>query len=112
MTNAWLLHNLLIPSLYEILQKSSRKNYASAGILEKELLASGPCFTRPGTPDSGSSLLGLSRKGKTCILAKLRTTDIVIRSHPREGKTLSFGQINTIFTVFRFPSLLVMQYLY
>ena len=32
MTNTWLLHNLLIPTLQEILQKSSRKNYVSAGI--------------------------------------------------------------------------------
>ena len=54
MTNMWLLHNLLITTLYEILQKSSRKNYASAGILGRELLASGPGFTRPGTPHSVS----------------------------------------------------------
>ena len=54
MTYTWLLHNLLIPTLYEILQKSSQKNYASAGILGRELLASGPGFTRPGTPDSAS----------------------------------------------------------
>ena len=54
MTNAWLLHNLLIPTVLEILQKSSRKNYASAEILGRELFASGPDFTRPGTPDSAS----------------------------------------------------------
>ena len=34
MTNAWLLHNSLIPTLLEILQKYSLKNYARAGILE------------------------------------------------------------------------------
>ena len=54
MANAWLLHNLLIPTLLEILQKSSRKNYASAGILGRELLPSGPGFTRPGMSDSAS----------------------------------------------------------
>ena len=48
MTNTWLLHNLLIPTLYEILQKSRRKNYASAGILGRELLASGPVLRVQG----------------------------------------------------------------
>ena len=33
---------------------SSRENYASAGILGRELLASGPGFTHPGTPSSAS----------------------------------------------------------
>ena len=54
MIKAWLLHNLLIRTLKEILQKSSWKNYASAGILGRELLASRPGFTRPGMPDSAS----------------------------------------------------------
>ena len=54
MTNTWLLHNLLILTLYEILQKSRWKNYTSAGILGRELLASGPGFTRPGMPDAAS----------------------------------------------------------
>ena len=40
MTNAWLLHNLLILTHLEILLKSSRKNYASVGILGWKLLAS------------------------------------------------------------------------
>ena len=47
MTNAWLLHNLLIPTPQEILQKSSRKNYASAGIFGRELLTPGQGFSRP-----------------------------------------------------------------
>ena len=34
-------------------------------------------------------LLGLFRKGKTCILAKFHRTDLVICSHSRERKTLS-----------------------
>ena len=40
MTNTWLLHNLLILTFKEILQKFSQKNYASAGILGRELLVS------------------------------------------------------------------------
>ena len=48
MTNAWLLYNWLIPTLSEILQKSSRKNYASAGILGRELLASRRVFRDQG----------------------------------------------------------------
>ena len=67
MTNAWLLYNLLIPTLKEILQKSSRKNYGSAGILERELLASGPDSTRPGTPDSASPR-SLTTTGKRLLL--------------------------------------------
>ena len=54
MTNAWLLHNLLILTLYEILQNSNRKNYAFAEILGRKLLASGPGFSRPGMPNSAS----------------------------------------------------------
>ena len=57
MTNGRLLHYLFIPTLLEMLQKSSQKNYASVGILGKELLASGPGFTRPGTPNSASPSL-------------------------------------------------------
>ena len=36
------------------------------------------------------------QKGKTCIIAKLHRTDVVICSHSREGKTLSFSQINMV----------------
>ena len=50
MTNAWLLHNFLIWAFLVILQKSSRKNYASTGILERELLESGLIFSRPRDP--------------------------------------------------------------
>ena len=34
----------------------------------------------------GSRSLGLFRKGKTRITAKLRRTDLIICSHSREGK--------------------------
>ena len=63
-TNAWLLHNLLILTVQEILQKSSRKNFASAEILGRELFASRPGFTRPGMPNSASprSLVWLQRE--------------------------------------------------
>ena len=42
----------------------------------------------------GSRSLGLFRKGKTGIIAKFHRTDIVISSHSREKKTLSYSQIN------------------
>ena len=48
MTNTWLLHNLVIPTFKEILQKSSQENYALAGIIGRELLASRPIFSHPG----------------------------------------------------------------
>ena len=53
MTNTWLLHNLLIP-FWEILQKSSWKNHASAGILGRELLESRLIFSRPGAQNWAS----------------------------------------------------------
>ena len=34
---------------------------------------------------------------KTCIIAKYHSTDLVICSHSRERKTLSYGRINTVF---------------
>ena len=37
--------------------------------------------------------------GKTGIIAKVNTTDLVIRSHSRDGKTPSYSQINLVFTV-------------
>ena len=40
--------------------------------------------------------MGLFRKGKTLIIAKFHRTDLVICSHSREGKTLSYSQINTV----------------
>ena len=36
------------------------------------------------------------RKGKTCIIAKLDRADLVICSHSREGKNLSYIRINTV----------------
>ena len=38
----------------------------------------------------------LFRKGKTCIIAKFYRTDLVICSHSRERKILSYRQINTM----------------
>ena len=35
--------------------------------------------------------LDLFKKGKTCIIAKFRRTDLVISSHSREGKTPSYS---------------------
>ena len=40
--------------------------------------------------------MGLFRKGKTKIIAKFYRTDLVIYSHSREGKTLSYSHINTV----------------
>ena len=57
MTNAWLLHNFLIPTFYEILRSPAGKitrPRESSEILGRELLASGSGFTRPGTPDAAS----------------------------------------------------------
>ena len=42
----------------------------------------------------GSRSLGLFRKGKTHIIAKFHRTDLVICSHSREEKTLSYSKIN------------------
>ena len=41
-------------------------------------------------------LWDLFRKGKTCITAKFHRTFLVICTHSREGKTLSYSQINTV----------------
>ena len=41
-------------------------------------------------------LWDLVRKGKTCIIANFHKTDVVICSHSREGKTLSYRGINTL----------------
>ena len=38
----------------------------------------------------------LFRKGKTGITAKFHTTDLVVCSHSRKGKILSYSQINTV----------------
>ena len=43
-----------------------------------------------------ASCLGLFRKGKTCIIANCRRIDLVICRHCKEGKTLSYSQINTV----------------
>ena len=44
----------------------------------------------------GSRSLRLFRKGKTDIIAKFYRADLVIYSHPREGKTLSHSRINMV----------------
>ena len=51
----------------------------------------------------GSRSLWLFREGKTHIIAKVHKTDSVICSHSREGKALSYSQINTVhnFDIFR-----------
>ena len=36
------------------------------------------------------------RKSKIHIMAKFHWTDLVIRSHSREGHTLFYSQINTV----------------
>ena len=45
--------------------------------------------------EDGSRSLGMIRKGKTCITAIFYSTDLVICSHSRERKTLSY--IDTIY---------------
>ena len=44
--------------------------------------------------------MGLFRNGKTHITAKFHRTDLVICSHNKEGKTLSYNQIDTVFYLF------------
>ena len=46
--------------------------------------------SRPILQDESRSL-GLFRKGKICIVAKFQRSDVVICSHSREGKTLSYS---------------------
>ena len=41
--------------------------------------------------EDGSSALGLSRMGKTCIVAEFHRTDLIICSHSRDGETLSYS---------------------
>ena len=41
--------------------------------------------------------LGMFRKGKTCIIAKLHHTEIFICSHSREENTTSHSRINAVF---------------
>ena len=40
--------------------------------------------------------MGLFRKGKTAIIAKFHRTGLVICSHFRNKKTLSYSRINTV----------------
>ena len=40
--------------------------------------------------------MGLFRKGKTCITAKLHRTDLIICTHSKEGNTMSYSRINTV----------------
>ena len=47
----------------------------------------------------GSRSLELFRKGKTSIIAKFLSADLVICSHSRKGETLSYNQINTVIHV-------------
>ena len=44
----------------------------------------------------GSTSLGLLRKGKTRITAKFHMTDLVIFSHSRERKTLSYSRVSEL----------------
>ena len=44
--------------------------------------------------ESGS--LGLFMKGEICIIAKIHLTNLDIWGHSREGKTLSYSQINLV----------------
>ena len=46
--------------------------------------------------EDGSRYLGLFRKGENHIIAKFYRNNLVICSHSREGKTLSYSQINTV----------------
>ena len=54
MTNVWLLHNLLIATLSEILQKSSRKKIRVRGNLWKKIISVRTGFLRSGTWNSAS----------------------------------------------------------
>ena len=45
----------------------------------------------------GFRSLGLFTKGKFHIVAKFQRTDLAIYSHSREGKTLSYSQINMVY---------------
>ena len=51
----------------------------------------------------GSGYLGLLRKGntRTCIIAKLHGTDLVICSHSRERKILSYSGINMVSCLYK-----------
>ena len=53
------------------------------------------CFS-PSKTIQKSRSLGLFRKGKTRLTAKLHRTDLIICTHSREGNTLSYSRINTV----------------
>ena len=55
--------------------------------------------------------MGLFRKGKTCVIAKIHRTDLVICSHSREGQTLSYRRINTVY-YHLYPSFLPLELSY
>ena len=59
-----------------------------------------------------SRSLGLFKKGKIGIVKKFHRTDLVICSHPREGKTPSYSQINTVNARSSFCKLLPKMYEY
>ena len=42
----------------------------------------------------------LFRKGKNCTIAKFHRTDLFICDHSREGKILSYSQINTVPSIY------------
>ena len=46
-----------------------------------------------------SRSLGLFKKGKTHITAKLHRTDLIICTHSREEKTPSYSPINTVLLI-------------
>ena len=48
------------------------------------------------TKQDGSRSLGLFKRGKTRISAKLHRTDLIICTHSREGKTPFYSRINTV----------------
>ena len=53
-------------------------------------------FPSKTIPNNLSGSLGLFRMGKTSINAKFHKTDLAICSLSRDGKILSYSQINTV----------------
>ena len=49
--------------------------------------------------------MGLFRKGKTHIIANSHRTDLVICSHSRDGKTLSYSGINKVISIFPYKAM-------
>ena len=87
--------------------------------LEKYLISSfiRLCFFHPKQSQKSRSILedgsrfwGLLRKGETCIIAKFQRTDLVICSHSRERKTLSYSQINMVCNIPFHTSLTMIEF--